>query len=179
MLVSFIDSITERVEEGIRIAGARKMVDLARLAELHFFHPRMSGSSSLNKVLPAAMASSNTLRDLYSVARYGSREMRSLNLEVPVAWWVSESGSVIDPYSLLPPVFSGLSLVEQAAPDAEVAPELAEGGAAMTAYAKLQFETLQPDARAAIEIALKRYCELDTLAIVMIVQAWQGWLSGP
>jgi hypothetical protein len=50
---------------------------------------------------------------------------------------------------------------------------IAEGGAAATAYSRLQFEDLNPSARSKINAALLRYCELDTLAMVMIVQGWR------
>jgi hypothetical protein len=53
---------------------------------------------------------------------------------------------------------------------------IAEGGAATTAYARLQFESLNPATRSKINEALLRYCELDTLAMVMIVQAWKYYL---
>lgn len=54
--------------------------------------------------------------------------------------------------------------------------EIAEGGAAAMAFARLQFEDLTPQTRAAIKAALLRYCELDTLAMVMIVEAWREWV---
>ena len=50
---------------------------------------------------------------------------------------------------------------------------IAEGGAAATAYARLQFEDMKPETRDKINAALLRYCELDTLAMVMIVQGWK------
>ena len=50
--------------------------------------------------------------------------------------------------------------------------ELADGAAAMTAYARLQFEDVSERERQTTEAALLRYCELDTLAMVMI---WEGW----
>ena len=56
---------------------------------------------------------------------------------------------------------------------------VAEGGAATTAYARLLIETLNPATRAKINEALLRYCELDTLAMVMIVQAWRDFLETP
>jgi hypothetical protein len=40
------------------------------------------------------------------------------------------------------------------------------------AYARLQFEDLGDEARLRIKDSLLRYCELDTLAMVMVVQAW-------
>ncbi len=48
------------------------------------------------------------------------------------------------------------------------------GGAAAAAYARLQFEDVDEVERPMIWGALLRYCELDTLAMVMIVQAWRG-----
>ena len=54
---------------------------------------------------------------------------------------------------------------------------IAEGGAAATAYSRLQFEDLDEEARTRIISALLRYCELDTLAMVMIMQGWQELLK--
>ena len=53
--------------------------------------------------------------------------------------------------------------------------EIAEGGAAAMAYGRLQFEDLTDSDRNLIKSALLRYCELDTLAMVMIVEAWREW----
>ena len=52
-----------------------------------------------------------------------------------------------------------------------------EGGAAATAYSRLQFEDLEDEARTRIISALLRYCELDTLAMVMIMQGWQSFIN--
>ena len=54
---------------------------------------------------------------------------------------------------------------------------IAEGGAAATAYSRLQFEDLDNESRTRIISALLRYCELDTLAMVMIMQGWLGVLD--
>ncbi len=53
--------------------------------------------------------------------------------------------------------------------------EISEGGAATTAYARLQFEEITDAERHRMEAALLRYCELDTLAMVMIYEAWREW----
>jgi hypothetical protein len=53
--------------------------------------------------------------------------------------------------------------------------ELAQGGAATAAYARLQFDDMPASERQHIEAALLRYCELDTLAKVMIYEAWREW----
>jgi hypothetical protein len=175
-LVAFIESITSRKVHGVEIAGPRSMVDLCKLAELHFFHPSTKGSNSLKKVLPALMQSSGFLRDLYGQPVYGTPAMPSLNLRSPMVWWRQEAGVIADPYGLLPPVFGHLTQRELAALEAGVDESLQAGGAAMAAYARLQFEAIEPKERQAIKEALLRYCELDTLAMVMAVQAWIAWI---
>ena len=47
---------------------------------------------------------------------------------------------------------------------------ISDGGAALTAYGKLQFEEVSSQEREAIEAGLLKYCELDTLAMVMIYE---------
>jgi len=177
-LVAFIESITQRdAEDGkSKIHGHRDMVDLCKLAERYFFHPDTKGSSSLKKVLPALMRSSEALRAIYSQPIYGSAEMPSLNLSEPVIWWQQVDGKVRDPYDLLPPVFSDFTRDEVDAMEVGFAPELQEGGAAMAAYGRLQFEEIDLRERDSIQRALLRYCELDTLAMVMAVQAWKAWI---
>jgi hypothetical protein len=175
-LVEFIDTITTRKAADGEAAGPRNMVDLCKLAECYFFHPATNGSSSLKKVLPALMQSSVFLRELYRQPTYGSPDMPSLNLAQPIAWWAEQDGQIQDPYSLLPPVFDDFSLEEVASIEAGFAPELQEGGAAMVAYARLQFEEIGIREREAIRVALLRYCELDTLAMAMAVQAWRSWV---
>jgi len=125
-------------------------------------------------VLPALMRRSEALRNHYSAATYGGPGV-SLNFEQPVAWWQMRDGEVLDPYLLLPPVFDDVSQQEMEAIDDALSEELREGGAAMVAYARLQFEDLPTHRREAMHSALLRYCELDTLAMVMAVQAWGDW----
>lgn len=177
-LVAFIESITQRKASQGQWIGPRNMVDLCKLAERYYFHPDTRGSSSLKKVLPALMKASPVLRQLYAVDRYGSAEMPSLNLAHGMAWWVPGEHGVLDPYDLLPKVFSDVSREEQDALETALAQELQDGGAAMPAYARLQNEDIGAAERQRIERALLRYCELDTLAMVMAVQAWRGRCQG-
>jgi Domain of unknown function(DUF2779) len=171
-LIAFIEAVTSRDVGGKeRVAGPRVMVDLCDIASKFYFHPSTKGSNSLKKVLPALMRSSNVLRDTYGVPNYGGAGV-SLNFAQPVAWWQQRNGEVLDPYLLLPPVFDDVSRDEVDAAEEGLSEELREGGAAMAAYGRLQFEALPADKREAIRSALLRYCELDTLAMVMAVQAW-------
>ena len=86
-----------------------------------------------------------------------------------------------DPYKLLPKLFSDISNFD---PDtlaefSGLEDDVREGGAAMTAYSRLQFEELKTSLRKEIESALLRYCELDTLAMVMIYEGWVDALKDP
>lgn len=178
VLSEFIRSLTTR-NVGKRIAevGSRAMVDLCRLAERAFFHPATKGSNSIKKVLPAVIKSSEYLKQRYSQPIYGAQDgVRSLNFENKV-WWQERGGNVMDPYRLLCPVFKDIPREAIDSLEAEEDLDIAHGGAATMAYARLQFEDIAPINRSAIEAALLRYCELDTLAMVMVVEAWREWLK--
>ena len=166
-LISFMESLTK--------GGNRAMYDLCRLSRDAYFHVSTKGSSSIKKVLPAVMATSPYLRDYYSLPIYGSGAgIPSKNYKNFTWWQPNSDGIPKDPYSLLIKYgedLLGEKLLHGEDPDDLV---IAEGGAATTAYARLQFETLNPDTRAKINEALLRYCELDTLAMVMIVQGWRS-----
>ena len=56
--------------------------------------------------------------------------------------------------------------------------ELKNGGAALMAYARMQFEVMSDYEREELKRALLKYCELHTLAMVMIVEAWKDKLKG-
>ena len=55
--------------------------------------------------------------------------------------------------------------------------KLSDGGAVLAAYGRMQFSEMTDDEKQKIEKALLRYCELDTLAMVMIYEAWQNMLN--
>lgn len=159
-LITFLRSLIK--------GGGRQMVDLCVISEKAFFHPDTKGSNSIKKVLPAILKISKNLQQIYSKPLYGdSGGIRSLNFgsEAGFAWL--ETGQS-DPYAKLKSIAKNL-LPEGASEDSLIA----AGGAAATAYARLQFEKLKSDERVRIQESLLRYCELDTLAMVMVVQAWK------
>ncbi|MBC5782637.1 DUF2779 domain-containing protein [Ramlibacter sp. USB13] len=173
-LMAFLRSLTRRKIDAKRIeVGDRAMVDLCDLAERAFFHPSTRGSCSIKKVLPAVLRSSAYLRGRYSQPVYGAAGgVPSLNFREQV-WWVREAnGGVKDPYKLLAPVFDDVSLEADDEESSEFG-EIRAGGAATMAYARLQFGDVAAADRGRVEAALKRYCELDTLAMVMVLEAWR------
>ena len=165
-LKTFILSITKD--------GEKEMYDLCRLAEKTFFHPDTKASTSIKKVLPAMLKISQKLKETYSQPIYGSPNgIKSINFASEEGFrWLDQNGQG-DPYVILK------QYAKDAMPDGiEDSDEgetsvIAEGGAAATAYSRLQFEDLDDEARSRIISALLRYCELDTLAMVMIMQGWQ------
>ena len=168
-LLHFLGSLTK--------GGDRAMVDLCNLAGKAYFHPDTQGSSSIKKVLPAILKGSDLLKTKYSRPIYGAPGgMPSLNFTPPegFAWIdVSADGTVSDPYGRLKAMARDMlpeGVNERAGDDSIIA----EGGAAATAYARLQFEQMDTLMRDRIKSALLRYCELDTLAMAMIVEAWRA-----
>lgn len=176
-LLGFIESLTFRKNEH---RGTRAMVDLALLARQAFFHPTTAGSSSIKKVLPAVLRSSDYLRERYSEPVYGADGgIPSRNFTNHACWQDAGGGVPMDPYHLLPPVFSDIPREQIEALELDESSLLAEGGSAMVAFGRLQFTDVAPEERASIEAALLRYCELDTLAMVMIYEAWREWVRNP
>jgi hypothetical protein len=75
----------------------------------------------------------------------------------------------------LPPAFSDIPREIQDRLESNEDLQIDKGGVASAAYARLQFEDLVPLERQRIREALLRYCELVTLAMAMIVEAWRDW----
>lgn len=86
-------------------------------------------------------------------------------------WIEYRDGCVIDPYRLLPKMFQDISDKDMILLSDDE--ELRDGGAALTAYARMQFEEMSDFEREELSNALLRYCELDTLAMVMIYKGWK------
>ena len=161
--------------ESLIKSGERAMYDLCDLAKAAYFHVGTKGSVSIKKVLPAMLASNAWLRQHYAQPIYGADGlMPSLNYKNFTWLPTDEHGkSVDDPYEILRDL--GAEMLGESLPAGQDPDDLviAEGGAAATAYSRLQFEELHDAQRSQIKQALLRYCELDTLAMVMVVQGWQ------
>jgi hypothetical protein len=175
-LIPFLDSLLAAAK-----TPAARLVDLGRLTSNTAFFSGTGGSSSIKKVLPAVLQLSSVLRRRYSAPTYGTEAMPSLNFEPGWTWWRSEEGRVADPYALLEPIFSDADLnqILSTAESSDTAPMdfVANGGAAMVAYAELQQPDLPSLERERYRRALLRYCELDTLAMVMVYEALREWIE--
>jgi hypothetical protein len=124
----------------------------------------MKGSNSIKAVLPAVLNSSEFIKEKYSKPIYGKdSEIKSLNFESGKIWIEKDDvGVVISPYKLLPNLHNDI--------DSNSIDKLADGGAAMTGYAKMQFMNISEQEHKDIANGLLRYCELDTMAMVFIYE---------
>lgn len=137
----------------------------------YYYAPSTNGSNSIKAVLPAILNQSAFLQRKYAKPIYGATNgIPSLNFR-DKTWIQMDGNAVIDPYKQLPKMFKDVSDHDFERLSEE--DELNTGGAAMTAYARMQFEEMDQAERKELEAALLRYCELDTLAMVMIYEAWK------
>lgn len=174
-LIAFIDSITIR-KSGTKVAhvGPRNMVDLCQIVDRFYFHRDMGGRTSIKKVFPAVLNDSTFLQEKYSKSNL-ELGITSLARREYVLIRKDASGKIVDPYADLPPVFEDMDIPTDPDEDGIVVDGvLKEGGAAMTAYARMQFSEMHDEQRRKVEDALLRYCELDTLAMVLI---WEYWAN--
>ncbi|MFA6301683.1 MAG: DUF2779 domain-containing protein [Legionella sp.] len=171
-LVLFIKSITKSPSDSReKWLGERCMVDLCDLVKRFYYDPLTNGSNSIKKVLPAILNRSKYLQQKYSQPIYGCKKgIQSKNFSQQ-CWIIFQDGYLKDPYALLDPINKDTPHNEiELLFDDEY---LKEGGAATIAYAKLQFTQMSDFEREELRKALLKYCELDTLAMVMLVEAWQ------
>ncbi len=142
---------------------AKRMVDMLEILVRHYYHPATGGSNSLKAVLPAILSTSPFLREKYSRPVYGTPEMHSQRFSNFV--WLPPGTT--DPYTLLTPMENTSGDEDSDHPDG-----VTNGGEAMIAYAKCQFTDITDAEVEAIRKDLLKYCELDTLAMVMLWETW-------
>tara|TARA_R110002051_G_scaffold218896_1_gene282743 strand:- start:2243 stop:4240 length:1998 start_codon:yes stop_codon:yes gene_type:complete len=173
-LLRFIESISHTTASNPNKyeAGARDMIDLQQTVVKNYYHPQTGGSNSIKAILPAVLETSVFLKSKYTKP-INEINLTSLNFAGDYHFLTIENGVPINPYKLLPPLFDGISN-EQLEESIEVASQevsqIADGGAALFAYAKLQDNNIGDFERIETRSALLRYCELDTLAMVMIYE---------
>ena len=168
-LITWIETLTSPTQEeskGGERPGSRAMIDLFDLVEYYYLSPLMGGSNSLKVVLPSVIAESKFLQ-----AKYSKPFASSLNHKGGKVWLEKDpkTGLWLNPYKQLGPIARDI-------PDDETLDRLMphrnldDGGAAMIAYCKMQFTEMSERERTDLCEALLRYCELDTLAMVMLVE---------
>lgn len=170
LLIEFIDHITYHKDE--KRIGVRSMIDMCQIIKDYIFDPYTNGSNSIKAVLPAVIKRSSFIQRRYSKPIYGKGcEIPSLNFHSPQTWIQrNENGEIKSPYELLPPLFGEVS--EEETEWFMDNQNIKDGGAAMLAYARIQFTGMSETERRQVIEGLLRYCELDTLAMVIIYEYW-------
>lgn len=169
-LIHFIESITHNKQEGI--FGERDMIDMCQIAKDYYYDPYTKGSNSIKAILPAVLKRSTFIQNQYSQPIYGKGcAISSLNFDEPQIWIQKNmDGEIVSPYKLLPPLFEDIPMSE--IENFITNENIAGGGAALMAFAKMQFTDISEKERELVKQGLLRYCELDTLAMVIIYQYW-------
>lgn len=168
-LVAFIQSITHDTKEDCY--GARDMVDLCEVVVRYYYDPSMKGSNSIKVVLPAVLRS----RELQKLYEKPYREYVSspnfADFDFSLINYIDESHTEVgNPYKYLPTI--GAELLEDGEmPDSE--DRINNGGLANANYAKLQYDGLSEEEKLKLKNALLRYCELDTMAMVLIYKYFE------
>lgn len=123
-----------------------RIVDMHDWALHDYFHPGMRGRTSIKVVLDALWKSDSTMRQQFE------------------AWTGLPADASRDPYASLPPVkISG------------VMQDVHEGTGAMRAYQEMMYgaDKNDPAKKDMWAGLLQRYCELDTLSMVLILDHWK------
>lgn len=125
-----------------------RLFDMNALTLKYYFHPDMKGRTSIKKVLPAIWNNNTLLHEVYFFKKYVAKD---------------SEGHIVSPYKTL--------LGDFGSDDNEEA--VNDGTAAMKAYNDIRFnECLSTPEKQELKRQLLQYCELDTMAMVMIANYW-------
>jgi hypothetical protein len=172
LLCAWIKTITTSLKTSNETwTGTRNMVDMFDLVKKYYYHPHTKGSNSIKSVVEAVM-STNTDMQRY----YGKRTFQKLtgsrNFDRFALVRKDSDGNVVSPYRRLPSIFEGYDMSDVRVLTVE--DHLKDGGAAMTAYGRMQYTDMSEKERTAIRGALLKYCEIDTMSMVLL---WEEFLS--
>ena len=124
----------------------RRIVDMHEWARRDYYNPGMRGRTSIKVVLDALWKSDGVMHEQFE------------------AWTGLPADASRDPYASLPPVeISG------------VLQDVHEGTGAMRAYQEMMYGADKHNS-AVVDMwsgLLKRYCALDTLSMVLILEHWR------
>jgi hypothetical protein len=171
-LIQWLETISIlKDEKKVIRKGDRNMIDLCDLVKKVYYNPATKGSNSIKFVLPAILKTSNYLREKYSKP-IKDIKLTSCNFNDDHIWFNDSE----NPYNLLPKMFSEWdeAALETLVSDLDY---IKDGGAALTAYAKLQYTDMEDSERQEIKQHLLKYCELDTLSMVMLIEHFKELIN--
>jgi hypothetical protein len=119
-------------------------------------------------LLPAFLNTSQ-----YLTAKYcnpiSEINLTSSNFNDSHVWLEMDVNTVKNPHKILPNLFQDWT-EEQINQNLSEIETIADGGAELMAYFKLIYQDMSELERSEIKLSLFKYCELDTLAMVMIYE---------
>ena len=149
-LIGWIEQIIQRHDSSHH--QPPYVADLSRLVKNFYYNCEMGNSLSIKDVLQSVMSHSDFLKGKYR-KRYNSHNFKDMQ------WWQDNGrGEARNPYKLL--METGDAPIRR-------------GTEAMVVYGKMIAQQWSDEKLAAFRQALLKYCELDTLAMMMIYQHWQ------
>ena len=166
--ISWIDTITQKGRGKEKKCGERNMVDMLKLVKEYYYHPRMKGSNSIKVVLPALLSAGKFIKNKYSEPLQFGTHLKNKVLYQ----YKNGEKEPANPYDLLEPIHSDADINEENIELLFDGEGIKEGGVAATAYARMQFSEMSDIERVRIRKSLLQYCELDTLAMLMIYEHW-------
>lgn len=149
-LKRWIDNIVRRDDS----SGSKApfLADMGRMVKNYYYNLAMGGSLSIKEVLRSVMEICPVLEERFTQP-YSSRNFDG------IVWWQQQKGRVRSPYDILRERREAF---------------VGQGTEAMVAYARLRSEMYEDDQeRERLRSGLLSYCELDTLAMVMIYLHWK------
>lgn len=149
----------EKAADKKTILREGRLLDMNQFTFQHYFHPYMKGRTSIKKTLPAVW---NHQEYLYTVPYFSKYYKRD------------ESGAVMSPYDTLKYAWE-----EQEYIDAENRETVKEGTGAMRAYQDMLFGNGRENAteKERLKQELLNYCELDTMAMIIIWYHWKTTMA--
>ncbi len=144
-----------REKVGDKIIRAGRLIDMNAFTLKHYFHPYMKGKTSIKKTLPAIWNHNKYLHNIDYFKKYFKKE----------------NGIILNPYETLKYHWDNKEYEI-----AEINETVKEGSAAMRAYQEMLFGKGRKDekTRERLKKELLNYCELDTMAMVII---WKHWVT--
>lgn len=155
-LIDWLNNIVERHDSDQH--HPPYLADMSRLVKNYYFNRYMENSLSIKDVLQSVLTLSDTLEQRYT------KPYNSANFSDMIWWqWNDEQQQAESPYNLLRRQQRGDGV--------------GRGTEAMVLYGKFLAGELRESVKEQAMQSLLGYCELDTLAMVMIYEHWQNLAS--
>ena len=157
-LANWLDWIAPSNESG----NEPHLVDMNAMAVQGYFHPSTRAKTSIKFTLPAVLNSHRSKRIPQWLTTF----------EKDVDLLGRDEHGLINPYKLLP----AIQLIDSYGEDEEEDCTVNEGTGAMRAYQDMLYGLAKndPAKKELLRKALRIYCKLDTLAMVVIWEHWRG-----